>query len=1018
MKNRFAIIALLMLSIGIVAVAIPSKTQHRKKAKKSSATTRKKRSSNKKSTIIFEPNTYVTHFHTSGDTATWIEAQLAAMTDSERVGQLFNLPVWTNKDSINNEKALLAARRFNLGGITLMQGSANRHARLVNQLQASTKTPLMFAMDDEWGLAMRVENITSFPHELTLGAIQNDSLIEEMGYRIAKQGLRLGITVNFAPVVDINSNAANPVINDRSFGEDATKVTNKGIAYMKGLQRAGAMACAKHFPGHGATSVDSHFDLPVLDYSRQHLDSLDLIPFKALINQGVQSVMVAHLAVPAIEPDLHTPASLSGKIITGILKEEYGFQGLTFTDALNMKGVANYFAGGNADLKALLAGNDVLLFGDELPAAVGLILNAVKKELISQEEIDNRVRKVLYYKYKLGLNKFQPITTAQLLPELNASEAFIQQLYNEAITCIPANKSITFLTPNGHFVAGTTASLSIGNDTLSAFQKQVQKQLNIACFHLPANAMLSDYAALQDTLNKFPNVIIDIHSMSRFNSKDYGLSSALRDFLQSLDVKTQHCNVFFFGNPYALKFANPTATNWVMYEDNAFTHQTAANALLGLIPVKGKLPVSASAMPQFKAGSGATLKTAPLIKKQAVLPNFSSPLIGKSYLHQIDSLVDDAITQKAFPGCEIVVMKNGELFYRKAFGAFTYESSQAVDNTDLYDLASITKIAATTLCCMKLVEEGRLNLNKTIYDYLPEAKKTNKKKIKVKDLLLHQAGLVPFLPFYKNCIDANGNWGANLAAVKDAKHQLQVAANMFIDSAYVDTMWQMIYKSEIKTPGKYVYSDLDMYFMKRICERILGNETMESYLNRNFYQPMGLKRMCYNPLSHGFPTSDIAPTEQDNLFRKQLICGYVHDPGAAMSGGVQGHAGLFSNATDLAVLMAMLCNEGVWQQKTYLEKQTVTLFTTKQSKVSRRGLGFDKQSPDPTHDSPTCKSASPATFGHTGFTGTSVWADPENGLVFVFLSNRVYPIAENKKIIQLNVRTNLQELFYRCLNKK
>jgi beta-glucosidase-like glycosyl hydrolase/CubicO group peptidase (beta-lactamase class C family) len=1008
MKKHSFLLALLFLLLGIAIVQVAHATHRKKKPKKT--TVIKKHRSTKKGKIVFDPNTYETLFPVSGDTLKWVEEQLARLNDTERIGQFFMLPVWNNKDSVNSLKVQAYVKQYAIGGIILMQGSAYRHATYINRIQANAKIPLLCSMDAEWGLAMRVDSITAYPHELTLGAIQNDSLIEEMGYRIGRQCLRLGIQVNFAPVVDINSNPLNPVINDRSFGENPDKVITKGKAYMLGLQRAGAMACAKHFPGHGATSVDSHADLPVLDFTRQRLDSLELRPFKALIDAGVQSVMVAHLAIPSIEKDTKIPASLSPKMVTQLLKQELGFTGLTYTDALNMKGVTKNFSGGNADLKALLAGNDILLFGEDVPAAIQLILQAIKKGLISQQEIDNRVRKILYYKYKLGLNKPTPIPLANLQSDLNKDEAFIKSLYQEAITIVPGKTKMIRVKPS---VIKRKAAVTIGGDSSSAFQKYGSAFETGNRFYISSQATEAEFKQLLDTLNYYREATVDIHNMSRFISRDYGLSANCRFFISTLDTSDIKVNWVIFGSPYSLKFFNSDNTCLIAYEDNSATAKVAAEALYARNKVTGRLPITASAAFAFNGGASIE-KAIPKIAENA-LPNYFSPNIRPNQLNQIDSIVKASIEAKAFPGCQLVVMQKGQLFYRKSFGDFTYDNVHEVQNIDLYDLASITKIAATTLCCMKLYETGKLDLNKTIGDYLPEAKKTNKRKIKVKNLLLHQAGLVPYIPFYKGCLDNNNNWKATIQVKKDAQHTLPITDQLYINAAYLDTMWQEIYKSEIKTPGKYVYSDLDMYFLKRICDQILANDSFSSFLNTNFYQPLQLKSMCFNPLNNGFTKHEIAPTENDLSFRKQLVCGSVHDPGAAMSGGVQGHAGLFSNATDLATLMSMLCQEGVYNRKYFFEAKTVNLFTKKQSKVSRRGLGFDKQSPEQIKDSPTCASASPATFGHTGFTGTSVWADPENGLVFVFLSNRVYPIAENKKIIQLNTRTNLQELFYTIL---
>ena len=1009
MLKKIIFFLLIVLNCNQFLWANHSHSTGKKKHSKKSSSSKKKKA--KPVEAALEATSYHTNLITSGDTLDWINAQMKLMNDTQRIGQLFMPAVWNNRDSVNSKNITEQISKYNIGGVIMMQGTPYRHAVHLNYLQSISKIPLLVGFDGEWGLGMRIDSTFSFPHQLTLGAIQNNKLIEQMGVMVGEQCKRLGIHLNFAPDVDVNNNPKNPVIGDRSFGENHENVASKAIVYMNGMQHAGILTCAKHFPGHGDTDVDSHADLPVLPFSRERLDTLELMPFKKMIEANVPSIMVAHLAIPQLEPDEKTPASLSQNIIEKLLKEELHYNGLVITDAMNMKGVQKNYSAGIADVKALLAGNDMLLISQDISTSVDEILKAIDKNLISQEEINNRVRKILYYKYKAGLNKYQPINLKNLQNDLSndSIKKFIKQLYSEAFTTITDSKKYT--TPANPKIA----LLNINGDSTSECTKIIVQNCEVKIFRINASKLENESNNLMDSLSDKNEVWIELHKMSRFASRNFGVQNAVVDFVNELSKK-QNVHLILFGTPYALKYFNNCKQLMVAYEDNSLSQSAVAEILLNQFSSKGKLPVSADK--KFVFGMGNVLQSNfNLIIKDEAIENAKAAGLNIEILNKMDSIALEGIAAKAYPGCQVVAMKDGKIIYNKTFGSRIYELNEPVKKSDLYDLASITKIACTTLACMKLYEDGKLDLNKTILDYLPEAKKTNKKKIVIKDLLLHQAGLVPFVPFWKECFNGKGELNEYFSTRADENHTLQVADNIFMDKKYMDIMWERIYKTDVKSSEKYVYSDLDLYFMKRICEKILKTETVESYVNRIFYEPLQLKTMCFNPLQHGFKKEQIAPTEHDNYFRHQLICGCVHDQGAAMCGGIQGHAGLFSNAEDLATLMQMLCNKGELNGKRYLKAYTVDHFTTKQSLVSRRGLGFDKQEPNPDLASPTCKSASVATFGHTGFTGTSAWVDPTYNLVFVFLSNRVYPDAENKKIITMGIRTRIQELLYEAMKK-
>lgn len=938
--------------------------------------------------------------------STWADSVFNVLTPDERLGQLFMMAAYSNKGPEEKQRITTLITKYKIGGLIFMQGGPGRQISLTNYYQGISKTPLLIAIDGEWGLSMRLDSTMNFPRQQMLGAIQNDSLIYLMGKEIAQQCSRIGVNINFAPDVDINNNAFNPVIGDRSFGDNKYNVAKKGIAYMKGLQDGGVIACAKHFPGHGDTDTDSHLALPVINASKQRLDTLELFPFKEMITEGVGSIMVAHLFVPALDTTKNRASTLSPAIVTKILKQQLGFKGLIFTDAMNMKGVSNYSAPGKVDAMALLAGNDVLLFSGNVGEAIKQIKVAIDSGFISRAEIDGRVKKILRAKYWCGLNRWQAISQKNLTRDLNTNEAKLlkQQLVENALTLV-RNKN-NFI-PLKKLDTLRIASVAIGIFSRNSFQEMLEQYAPVKSFQIDKQASKEDYASLVTKLKDYNLVIVSIHNMNKKSSDFYGITQSAETFIDAISQQKKTI-ITVFGSPYALKFFEDK--NWLLecYNDESITQKMAAQLLFGGIKAKGKLSVGASKT--ITSGTG-------IITKSTIRLKYTQPEevgVREDLLKKIDSIVDDAILERAFPGCQVLVAKDGKVIYQKSFGFFTYDKIDSVRNDDLYDLASITKIAATNMEIMMLYDEGKIDLNKTIGDYLPEAKGTNKQNILIKELLTHTAGLKPFIPFYKHTLDASGGLNANLySSISTKEKHVRVTKDIYICSAYIDTMWQDILSSPLSSSGNYVYSDLDFYFLKAIAEKIRRKQ-IEELVYQKIYSPLGLPTMGYNPTDK-FSLDKIVPSNYDNFYRRELIRGFVHDQGAAMLGGVGGHAGLFSSANDLAIEMQMLLNKGEYGGEKYFSPETVQKFTTQAGKICRRGLGFDKPEPDPDRASPCCSEASCNTYGHQGFTGTCVWTDPQYNLIFVFLSNRTFPDDENSKINSLSVRKNIQEAIYKAI---
>ena len=867
----------------------------------------------------------------------------------------------------------------------------------------------MVSIDGEWGLGMRMKSSTmSFPRALMLGAIQDNRLIYEMGRQIAKDCRRIGIHVNFAPVADVNNNAANPVIGTRSFGEDRYNVATKSYMYMKGVQDGKVMACAKHFPGHGDTDVDSHYDLPLISHSFDRLDSIELYPFKVLIDQGIQSFMVAHLNVPALDDTKNLPTSLSKKVVTDLLKDKLGFQGLIYTDGMEMNGVTKHFKPGVPEAEALVAGADVLLVPDNISASVKEINRYLEEGKLDMAVLEERIKKILLAKYNYDLNNYQPASTSNIRADLNSNTAKIlkRKLIENALTLVSNEDN---LIPLQNLDQAKIASLSIGAAKGTTFQNSLEKYGKITHYQVGKEIGESQFQSLVSRLKKSDVVVVGIHKMNNSASKGYGISKSTRTFLKALSEETKIV-VTIFGNPYSLKYFDDFQHVLAAYDEDKMTQELAAQAIFGVNAIKGRLPITASEKSKFNHG----IITTPIVRLGYDFPE--SVGFNAVKLARIDSLMQKTIDTAAAPGGVILVAKDGKIIHHKAYGHHTYKKNRQVKTSDIFDLASVTKICAATISIMKLVDEGKLDLDKPVSDYLPELKNTNKKDIIVKDMLSHISGLKSWIPFFEATVDKRKKpmpeyyqFGPNNG------YETPVAMNMYMKTTYEAEIWKQIYDSEVKPKGKYVYSDLAFYMMAQIVKQLSG-KSIDKYVQETFYEPLGLSTATYNPLEK-FSKNRILPTEEDRYWRQQKVQGYVHDMGAAMLGGVSGHAGLFANANDIAIIMQMLLNGGYYGGKQYFSPETVKLFTQRHPYSTRRGIGFDMLELNPNRNPNLSKKASRNTFGHLGFTGTCTWADPDENLIYVFLSNRTYPTMKNRKLYSGDFRPRIQDLIYEALEK-
>jgi beta-N-acetylhexosaminidase len=942
----------------------------------------------------------------------WVDSVFNAMTFEERLGQLFMVAAYSNKDEKHVHEIVTLIQEQQLGGLIFFQGGPVRQANLTNRYQSISKVPLFIAMDAEWGISMRLDSVLSFPKAMTLGAVSDEKLIYDMGAEMARQFKLLGMHINFAPVVDVNSNPNNPVIGYRAFGEEKRLVAKKSLAYMKGLQDHGVIANAKHFPGHGDTESDSHYTLPVIRHSENRIKDIDLYPYRQLIDNDLMSVMVAHLHIPSLDSERNKATTLSKYVVTDLLKTQMNFNGLVFTDALNMKGVANFHKPGEVDLLALLAGNDILLYSQDVSKAKALIIQAVHEGKITQKEIDERIRKVLKAKYWAGLNKVNTIDTKDLIANLNqpTTQLIAEKLFSESIT-VTSNKS-NFL-PIKNLDLKSFASISLGEDA-KIFQKYLDKYAPFQHFNMTKGADASSLQALEEKLSNFNTVVVGIFGVTNSPSRAFGIQSSDMAFIKNLS-RTKHVVTVLFGNAYAAKQMHDFPHHVIAFENNEFTQKLAPEVIFGGRDAFGILPVSVSH--EIRMGSGGFMRGLDRLS-YAVPEEVGLP---SAKLQEIDKVMQRSIAKKAFPGGVVLIAKNGKIVFEKAYGYYDYQQSKAVTTETVYDLASITKVLATTQAVMFLASRNMIDMDDPISRYVPELKNTNKGNLILKDILAHEAGLVAYLPHQAKTVDGKTWKQEYYSDIQKPGYSLPVSNNMYGINTLRDSLWVWTVKSDLRKlePGRrkhsYVYSDLTMYLLQALVEQV-SNQALDEFLAQNFYEPLGLYTLTFNP-TEKYPQDWIAPTEDDVAFRKRLIQGYVHDPGAAMYGGVAGHAGLFGKANDLAVMMQLMLNGGTYGGLSLIDKDTIKEFTKRQSNQSRRGWGWDKPEPEKGKGGSAGNLAPKSTFGHTGFTGTSVWADPENELIYVFLSNRVHPDANNTTLLKDGIRTEIHDIIYKALEK-
>ncbi len=970
----------------------------------------------------------------------WVDSVMEELSLEERIGQMIMIYGYSNLGPLHEESVIRQIRRHGVGGILFFQGEPLEQARLTNRFQAASRVPLLIAMDGENGLGMRLQNTLSYPSMMTLGALSEPALIYLTGAHMAQQFRRLGVHMNLAPVADIHSNPDNPVIGTRSFGSDRENVASKVISLMKGMQDHGLLVAAKHFPGHGDTGTDSHRALPVIPHDSARLDSVELYPFRRAIERGLTGVMMGHLHVPALDPLDQRPTTLSRRAIQDLLKEKMGFRGLVITDALNMKGISESEEPGQLEVEAVGAGNDILLMPADVDKAIRAVKRAVRRGEIPESRIDESCRKILLAKHWAGVHHRELIRTYRLREELNHHRyyAHYRELVARSLTLVRNREEGI---PLKDLDRCRLAVVHIGLGDYGELERQTDLYQESDHFRISPLAGDQEWDELAGILKSYNTLIINVMGISTRASADYGITAGTVRFVERLDP-TSLTILNVAGYPFALeRFSNLDHLDVLLlsYNDDLLYQQLALQAIFGGISLKGRMPVPAGEL--GPAGSG--VSTGPPVRLSYGFPEDAG--LNPDSLMKMESLIDEAIRKRAMPGCVVLVARNGKVVWHKPYGTHTYQRRRRVETGDIYDLASITKATAPLAALMRLRDQGKFHEDSTLGSYAPIPDTCNKGDLLIADILTHQAGLIPWIPFYYKTLEpldtsqqlVSKFWththplklGTDTYLNRNVKYvdgyyekewspgfPYQVAEDLYLRRDLHDSIYKWIYQSEL-IRREYRYSGLGFFLFHRIIEEATDT-LLYPYLWNNFYAPLGARTLGYRPLKR-FPREQVVPTENDLFFRRQLLRGHVHDQSAALMGGVSGNAGLFGNANDLAKMWQMYLNFGTYGGRRYIDSATLAFYTSPHHPVkeNRRGMGFDRPVTWEEDEGPACNSASDKSFGHSGFTGTLVWADPSHGLLYVFLSNRVHPDQANDRLIEMDVRTAVQQAIYDALER-
>ena len=957
----------------------------------------------------------------------WVDSVYKSLTLKEQIAQMIFVRVSPTLPSTVIE-ATSQVQKLKVGGVVVFKGTLPDQAQIMNGIQAEAKTPLLVAVDGEWGLGMRFTDVKNFPYQMALGSLTDNKYLYQMGLEVARQAKRAGIHINLAPTVDVNNNALNPVIGFRSFGEDPKDVAAKGLAYMKGMEAGGIVCTAKHFPGHGDTSVDSHADLPLIAHDRARLDAVELYPFKEVLRNGATGIMSAHLNVPALT-ESKLPTSLSPKALKELVRDQWGYKGLIFTDGMEMKGITKYYGSGMSARMAVEAGNDVLELLGNPAEGIDSIYAAVKKGKIDKKQVEESVRRILAIKYYVGLNKYTPTRTWNLVSDVNSPKAdlLIRQMTQATITALQNKENILPLATQGF---KKIAILSLRTSPSKVFAERFKKYLKADYFTLNYKNGITKADDLLDTLKKYDLVIAE---MGDFNARtpgkaqtsqdpkanlvlQWGVTTQLKHVLDRLN-KEHKTVMAVFGMPYVMnQMPELKDANAVLFSqgDNALAQDLMAQAVCGAFDVTGKLPVNTTVFPM---GTNVPVKGGIRFKYTV---GEEVGINSEKLSYMVDSIIYGSIRNGAFPGCQLIIAKDQKIILDRSYGYHDFTGIEPVKDEDLFDMASCTKVTAALPVYMELYDRKMVDLDTPISNYLKGLKfeKSNKKDVTLRSQLSHIAGFQPYYPFWS---DAKKK--GYLSDKPSKKFTIQIDQNMWASKKVPNMVYKKIRDLKLTEPNKMKYSCLGFVLAPKIIQNVTG-ENFWDFLEENVYDKLGLQYTTFNPLTRGgFPESQVMPTEVDNDFRHMLMHGFVHDEASAVMGGYSSNAGLFSNATGIATIFQMYLNKGTYGGERLFSEETFNTFNKQYylEHENYRAIGFEKTRPTnkdkSVEDAWPAPSCSPEAFGHSGFTGTYAWADPETGLVYVFLSNRVYPTRSNKAFDKMQARVGIHELAYQLLRE-
>jgi beta-glucosidase-like glycosyl hydrolase/CubicO group peptidase (beta-lactamase class C family) len=975
----------------------------------------------------FPVNPTILNRGNSAEREKWVNETYSKLTPSQRIAQIMIMAISPADGEIAREHVRQYVADYKVGGLIYEKSDIATQAALNNYAQSLASVPLMIALDAEWGLSMRMSDAPVFPRNLYLGGVNNDKLLYEYGKEVARECRLMGVHVNFAPVLDVLDRDG-AVVGNRSFGYSPDVVARNGIAFAKGLEDGGVLSTAKHFPGHGSAVADSHKELPIIDKSLQEMWLFDLMPFKKYIDSGLGGMLTAHIDVNFLDDGL-MPCSLSKQCVEGLLKNDMGFEGLIFTDALQMEGAKA--VDGNPCVNAILAGNDILLMPDSIGASIEAVAQAIDNGIISWNDIEQRCKKMLRYKYALGVadeskrlididNVTEQIDT-QYAHDLN------RRLIASAVTVVSNKKDILPLVgKNEEKVPVLTLGFGMSLDNM--FQKR--------CANYFATYPFNSVAALRASrIDKTSNSVIiaiadtiDVEDAIAIAKKYKNSVVAVLDDPQNLQ---KYAKLITHSSVDAVVLAYGKSDEW---QDYAVQTIFGGNAASGVLPVTVK---SRDNKVVLRAGTGISYKAVRLGYTLPVEVGFKPDLLFK-----IDSVCNYGIQQGAFPGCQVLVARHGKIVCNRAYGEIDFNSGVPVTENTLYGLASVSKATGTLSGIMKLYDEGKFGLDEPASKYIAGLRDTDKQDITFRQLLYHETGMQPSISMWDMMFDpetytgklitneptatntikvmknAYGNKDAKLrtdilATEPSKEFNIAIADGIYGGKVTYDSVMNRIYHSKLRPTKKYCYSCLNFCLLADALQNI-SHRQLDDYVGSNVFGPLGAYHTTYRPLNK-FDPNEIAYTEVDTYLRKQHVHGYVHDELAAFSGGVQGNAGLFSNANDLAKLFQMWLNGGEYGRNSYYKKSTVDLFLTSKSPNSHRGLGFDKPNPQDQEASSTCKEAVVETVGHTGFTGTCYWIDPKNDMIYIFLSNRVCPTRDNPAFSRVSARSHIHTIIYNSI---